>query len=555
MAATQRDSGIPGKNPDDRGGLVEFLRRQLILLGSLFAIVLGIAFFLLKNQFGTRSVPYDLLDQIGLGLMVAGAVTLIIDFLLVRPGSSFQERLLDEFRKDVLQQIDKLSLTSRGGIEKALQGAQVADLYATREAAAEEILQSVLDPSIREIRLLGVTLREFRTDGGGGTFQGAWRVITDYINGERERAGELDIRILIVDPDSFGAQLRGYGETGGESNDLLRGAVAQTIRQLRTLSSSVEDVRIAARLYHTAPILFMLATDRLAFVQPYYFWGSGERMPMPVFRFSAEAMLHKGLVEHFDIVWEHASAPLSKVRNHWADPEIGMLQAGALNVYTDLDKARERLIYLMNQANERIWLQGISLDSFCLQDQLHAALERAHRRGVDVRLLFLDPDSEQARYRSYREHLLQTTTPTELAYEEYCKASIHEDSVLVGRTEMSLRQALNSNFAVRVYDAAPGSFVAIIDDNALLEQYHYGSVQERWVGGDRQRPILGKEVPLVEFSSRRGKIAEASVDDPSMLPPPTTALLEDHFRFVFERVARDPRRGSRTVRQSRPQAP
>jgi hypothetical protein len=554
MAATQRDSGIPSKKSDDRGGLVRFLRRQIILLGSVFAIVLGIALFLLKNQFANPSVPYDLLDQIGLGLMVAGAVTLIIDFLLVRPGSSFQERLMDEFRSDVLKEIDKLSLASRGGIEKALQVAQIAELYARREAAADEMLESVLDPSIREIRLLGVTLREFRTDGGGGAFQGAWKVITDYTNGVRERAGELDIRILVVDPDSFGAHMRGYGETGGESNELLRGAVRQTIRQLRKLSSSVENVRVAARLYRTAPILFLLATDKVAFVQPYYFWGSAERMQMPVFKFSGEATLHKGLMEHFDIVWDYASAPLSKVRNQWSDLEIGLLQAGGLNAYTDPGKARERLTYLMNQANERIWLQGISLDSFCLQDQLHSALARAHRRGVEVRLLFLDPDSDQARYRSYREHLLQHTTPPDLSYEDYCNAGIHEDSVLVGRTDMSLRQALNSNFAVRVYDAAPASFVAIIDDNVLLEQYHYGSVQERWVGGDKKRPILGKEMPLVEFCPRRGRIAEASVDDPSMLPPLTTALLEDHFRFVFERVARHPGRAGRTARQRGPRA-
>jgi hypothetical protein len=45
--------------------------------------------------------------------------------------------------------------------DRILQAAQVSKFYESREAARHDMLQSVLDTPLNEIRLLGVTLREF----------------------------------------------------------------------------------------------------------------------------------------------------------------------------------------------------------------------------------------------------------------------------------------------------------------------------------------------------------------------------------------------------------
>ncbi|MEV6605885.1 hypothetical protein [Kutzneria sp. NPDC051319] len=62
-----------------------------------------------------------------------------------------------------------------------------------------------------------------------------------------------------------------------------------------------------------------------------------------------------------------------------------------------------RLGKVTSHAGERVWLQGISLKSFFEWGKVNAALCRALDNGVDVRIL-LDPDSERAKFRSYREH-------------------------------------------------------------------------------------------------------------------------------------------------------
>ena len=86
---------------------------------------------------------------------------------------------------------------------------------------------------------------------------------------------------------------------------------------------------------------------------------------------------------------------------------------------------------------------------------------------------------------------------------------------------------------LRYYTCAPTSYILIGDDRALVEQYHYGKARQRADSRITQLHLT-EEMPLVEYQHPQSTLfAPKQGMDP-------LAVIEDHFRHVFDYLARDP---------------
>jgi hypothetical protein len=205
-------------------------------------------------------------------------------------------------------------------------------------------------------------------------------------------------------------------------------------------------------------------------------------------------------------------------------------------------------------------LLGISLRSFF--DMTNSELARTFRDEVlrkpncSVRVLCLDPDSEQAKFRSYREALLRGDT---LSFKNYLKdKDRHSESTLFRHTSDTLKLIADllsresrekekspgeneevsddrlRDLAQHVgdvkcqlqawkYSCAPACFMLRVDDKILFEPYSYGKLDRK-----AATPTLGGDMPVFEFH-RYHKIPDLFDSVKNRSP---WELLDDHFRFV-----------------------
>ena len=184
-------------------------------------------------------------------------------------------------------------------------------------------------------------------------------------------------------------------------------------------------------------------------------------------------------------------------------------------------------------------IQGISLHSFFKAGPLREAISGVLAAGkVDVEVLLLDPDSDQARFRSYRERLFGSPLQ---AYEDFLQTGDHEKSDLyhdtrrtvdnVNDTIANLRRGKGNTWQPRLtlglYDTAPGCFVLRVDDSVFVEQYHYGKIAKE------THAILGKDMPLVEYARTPSQICEKVYTKESNPLRRPFDLLVDHFGYAL----------------------
>ncbi len=266
---------------------------------------------------------------------------------------------------------------------------------------------------------------------------------------------------------------------------------------------------------------------------------------MPVLRYRSDAEsdypVHKEKEAHFDWIWKKASIAVFRyARQSAVGVDKGIAQSGAANAYTDHDEALRRIIWLLENAQKRIWIQGISLHSYFKPGRLLKRILNIVKDGqVDIRVLLINRDSEQAMYRSYRELAFEVPLRDYMENKIYHrKAELYRDTDrsienLSDRIKHIEEEARKNSpdwqpkIEVREYSTAPACFMLLVDDTVLTEQYHYGKVS------DESGP-LGKDMPLFEYSKSTSTFYKsAPLRNPYL-------LLEDHFKFAFEHSQRVP---------------
>jgi hypothetical protein len=455
-------------------------------------------------------------------------------------------RKLEEIQRNIAKQTEDFVNASES--LQAMSINSMSRMYKEREGAINDIEQDLADLRLSRIRLIGISLNDFVRDSG--VFHGIWKKITSYVRGDMlpPGANQITIQILLIDPSSHGAHLRSGGEQR-DSKAVVQSRLAKDVDfttdslieledAAKGYANSGEKVRFSFefRLYQLPPMFFLFSTDAASYMQSYFFWRSRDpATPLPLMRYRGNSEIHKGLNDHFDWIWERASiSPEIYFKQHQFGVDKGLHQSGVINVFDDPDDAKKRLRSLLeNTQTERLYIQGFSLRSFFdgEGDIYWKIKQLAEHSGTEIKVLIINPDSDQAIYRSFREYLLENPN-TKMTFEKF-KEGTYKTAQLYRDTERTVRwmrkiASPKGKFHVKWYDTAPYCFLFMGDDSVLVEQYHFGKV-----GPLDGTKILGKDMARFEYARVATDLYDADK------PLQAYKLLESHFDFVFDRCAKD----------------
>ncbi|HEU0004166.1 MAG TPA: hypothetical protein VFQ36_24895 [Ktedonobacteraceae bacterium] len=576
---------------------VNFLILCIVGLGLMF---LTLTLPVLKDATqGPVLLLTEVIQQIGIALFVTSIVSVVVTRLIENTRKELQEEIvnrLDEVQQNVASglaeigenarnQTDFLKVeitnkleTVRGEIKgqtdnlvntseslQAMESAGISHLYKKRGDAIGEIKKDLEDQRLSTIQLIGISLNDFVQ--GNGVFHGIWKIIADYARGMQQIArpqGKLDIQILIIDPDCQGAYLRAAGERRDTEAATVSSRLALDLHFTRDSLYEIEEavkknrekalkdqgveanITFAFRFYQVPPICFLLRTNVSSYVQSYYFWDSRDPVkPIPLFRFEEGSEMHRGMGKHFEWLWSNASISSKEYIDEFrVGADKGLRERGVINMFHSSKDAVDRIRWLISNTEKVLYIEGFSLRSYFDGDgQFYQAIRKvAAKKQVKIKILLIDPDSVQAQYRSWREHILQREEKGEipLSFEGF-KAGPYQKAQLYSDTERSVRwlrsiASLSSaeTFQYKWFNTAPYCFMLMSDESVLVEQYHYGKMSPQQAGME----ILGRDMPIHEYKRYQNihGFIDAHSPDPSLQ---TYKLMKSHFEFVFEKCAQD----------------
>ena len=439
-----------------------------------------------------------------------------------------------------------LDLRTRTATSDALTRMGVLDVFTATEDVAAEMSGTLAEPSLAEVRLLGLSLSSWF--GARGHHRGTdWpgQRLEHLLLGKEPgpaRPGGIHVRVLLLDPTCLGLRLLTYGAGNGAGEELerLRNEIRETAEHLSRLGSDVARRRsgdsLQLRFSRTVPPFFLFAAQQSAFMRSYYHGLATDPRAEAVWHFSAESSAYQATCRHFDTVWDTDSVPGEELLHHKSiGIDQGISESGIVNIYTNRQSAQERIEWLIAHAKNRVWIQGVSLSHHLNPPLEEIMLSLLRRPPVDTRVLILDPDSDQAIRKSYRDYLLDQQHGAATDYASYAEdKDHHEASLIYDKLRYSAQRfarmsanAAAGNFQVRQYACAPTSYVLIADDHALIEQFHYGKpvTAEDSIHAQLQ---LAREMPLIEYTRPESGLFEPK---PSFNP---ISVIEDHFSQVFE---------------------
>lgn len=590
-----REPEEPKEEKDHWERFLDTLRRHSALKVALVtlaaAFVGGLIVYLTHERAKTEAAFY-IFQEIGKGVIVTGLISGAVKWYVTsqtkeldqavknlnqQKEQTFREeskRALSELREGVTRQTDRLMESAYSLAELreevrlqtarmvasasslvALQDAGVVKAFRNREEAADDVRATLVSEDLTSIKLIGISLNDFVRDENS-TLHSAMRALERRITEGGARDGGAPgaepgmlIQVLLIDPESNGAFLRATAEDEGVlAKSRLIEDVKYSIRYFRELEARSEGgkVRLQVRLYRYAPMLHLVWTPDVCFVQQYYFCRShSSAIKVPIFKCESRSEEEPktfsaidDLEFHFDWLWKYASIPASEYEDnavHGVDNAIR--EANIQNIYYDTEKSRERILHLIEQAKEILFIKGVSLHSYLRHGPLFSAIIDACKRGVSVRLLLIDPNSEQARYRSFREYRIMHKKAT---LEEFTE-DIQRGERLCSDTQTSIKFIKKQttlhdlrNLDARLYFSAAEAFCLITDDAAVVEQYHYGTI-----AASETESTLGGDVPVVEYKRFTPHDEEVhllterdKVKDPYL-------LFKDHFLFVYEHCSKE----------------
>ena len=262
---------------------------------------------------------------------------------------------------------------------------------------------------------------------------------------------------------------------------------------------------------------------------------------MPLLKLRTGSDLQKGIRHHFDTIWNYGSIDGCEwLDGHYVGSDKGTHTTGMINFFTDPDQVQKRMLSVLENAKEKISIQGITLHSFFKAGDLFNELLTVlkNKPDVRVRVLLLDPTCRQAVQRSYREFALaKENGDPGRSYEDYSEhMNLHRDMELYRESLASIDRIKSTvkpgmNFEAHLYDSAPACFVLIVDGHIFVEQYGFGKKVSDEERKDGIVATLGGDMPLVEYCSKASPMYEC--DD----TPSPYEVLEDHFEFVFEHLS------------------
>jgi hypothetical protein len=444
------------------------------------------------------------------------------------------------------------------------------------------------------INIYDISLRDFFYPGPNQKFRGLWKILKERVE-EKEKG--LEIRMLIINPQCRGAINRKNADPEDEKNkrvdeSQLYKDVSKTIEELMKLMPNGPCGEIKLRLSNCDPLMFMIQTKEVSFVQQHLFGNvpqttgdtpQNSNGVVPIVEYKGTAKdettdsCHGALMSHFDYIWDNASTDIFEYRKFSIGFDRAIIEAGIKNAYyrhkgkNEDETCRDRMISLINdEKTNKIWIRGVSLGSFFYnareEDEcsIYNALKaKCIASGtVELHVIVLDYKSDIAKERAWREY-----DGGQKTFDEFCSRDVNEDNERVGdywrsslycenRDAIKAFYRLKYDFAksnpkleIRLFKGNPEGFFFITNESALVEQYHFG---RRGGANANKQPSTVLHHIAVRIPGGGGANANKQ---PSAVPRTEVPvfeyaadknkqvhqLFESHFEWLFEHSERVPR--------------
>jgi hypothetical protein len=125
------------------------------------------------------------------------------------------------------------------------------------------------------------------------------------------------------------------------------------------------------------------------------------------------------------------------------------------------DLPKREWVNMLSHANEKCTLLGIAHRGWCKDDRFRPALEDRLTRGVNVKILFLKPESESARLRTEEEG-------------RDTKAEILKSIAKIWEIREGLKAGVKERLRLYVYDATASCGLTWIDEYMIITHYLAG---------------------------------------------------------------------------------
>jgi hypothetical protein len=247
----------------------------------------------------------------GLSMLIAsmGLGWLVASFLFGRiqgvPGSS----LISTFAMDIFKAI---FIGSSAGIgvnlylkhalgetpKAILERSGIDEVYTAdgdrspRQSAASDFQQRVKNKKIKQVDIIGASLRDFLTPAGN--LHQVWQAIVERLMSEQDlkvsAKERLHVRLLLLDPRTSEGRFRHNVEKStisalGLPQDVPQGLQAIYGVQHNLLLKDATQQFLQVRVYEHCPFAFMFATDTEAFVQQYDYRDHTKTSVIPLIKY------------------------------------------------------------------------------------------------------------------------------------------------------------------------------------------------------------------------------------------------------------------------------
>ncbi|HEY9232637.1 MAG TPA: hypothetical protein VIS78_10835, partial [Blastocatellia bacterium] len=275
----------------------------------------------------------------GYGILIAstGLGWLIAAFLVgrVEPGSGWA--LISTFGVDIFKAI---FIGSSAGIginlylkhalgetpKAILERSGIDEVYSAdrdrsaRQSAAADFQRLIRNKRIKQVDIIGASLRDFLTPAGN--LHQVWDAIVERLRSEQNAKGgpRLHVRLLLLDPRSGEGRFRHNVEKTTISALGLPADVPQGVQAVYGIQGVLQGF-LQVRVYEHCPFAFMFATDTEAFVQQYGYRDHTKTSVIPLIKYLKHSDQYDELMHTFETIWKYADA------ERWNPHHIGAATA------------------------------------------------------------------------------------------------------------------------------------------------------------------------------------------------------------------------------------
>lgn len=519
----------------------KFTSVKLVLIFLAFLII-GILLIYLSFSKKDELVWYLTL-RIGTALITTGFISTIVKKIIEKQQSfidsemtALQKREEDKYKNEVRELFKTLN-SNIDNISKSynsLDSLDIEKVYSSRNEAAEDIERSLKEAKF--IKIMGISLNDYVRDENSKLYE-TWLKIKEILCSDGK---EINVEVMMIDKNSNGAHIRGISEGFEDNKTRIISDTTESMEHFYTLQQDCDKnqkAKFEARVYRVCPISHLVITDNVIYLESYHFRPRHKERANLVLKIRFDEKknsLYKELEYHFDRIWSSEILSESLINNyihHYHGNEKALREASIANSFFDPAVSRNRIISIIEEADKYLLIKGISLHSFfSYGSDIYKALIRKiiQKQGEEfiVRILIINPDSHEAKLRSFRE-LLITDSSARLEnfndelrqkarlYSDTCNTISFIEKNLLFKDDL---KHLTEN--IKLYNSSIDCFMLISEESALIEQYHYGNeIQDE--KKKYEGLILGGDVPLFEY--RNNSVENSPYN-----------LFLDSFEFVFD---------------------